>query len=751
MTVIWKYRFSEIFRLRVDFVVEFYILKRNAGQVFDFLQIKACQQTDKTCVVVFAEHIVLCLCVDGQFNISNPCAVHMAAVQRDIRLCLRIQRIIITLVDKGLTVAIVCIIKYDIVDAGFKTIVFVVTVCRRIQVTITDKFTKYIVRLIQQMTADVCSLFICIGKLRLCSAAQINMCFYILGFVSFADTVVVVILPDVTVNLGRNIQRTVGCADIEILLITQVYNTSIGNLIGLRYCLGYLVVLHDSRGIVAHLSLFIGGCCWRNGESKIIVFFRQNFLVGSGPICLFILDLVSTGFQSKELIISGKICISSCDSCTCCVFQCDFHTVQNGLFNIDVSLRFVPAVKDTVIVALYPDIAANRVVGTQCKVLIFCVDGSNACTGHAVDVDFSNRSRGQHAAALFRSSRGRRTVELQHTNRLFSLVREFYIAGCRDGRDASVADVYCVRGGQCQLHLFARAHICEAVVTVCIGENCGNRIAVNIRQRVTVCICQCDGDIRNFSFSVIINAVLVCIIPCKTTYGTRNINTKTLFKNIVISQSKYGGLCIGIVDTLRCLLNNRVSTIRHGIVSNKALRCKLHIVISGSKTCKIVLAELIRLCCCNDCAIVRDKLNCYILKFCFICSKKTVIVVFCPHSTGHFTIVYLLFLLSNDLRANNIGIGNTVVITYQTIFAPFNNERCNCAIRIDIIIPYASIASIIVHAPLDASTIIWFRFTVPVFIAPKQCAISAICVLAEERFACFICGAIAPIPIPLIS
>lgn len=129
----------------------------------------------------------------------------MAAVQRDIRLYLRIQRIIITLVDKGLTVAIVCIIKYDIVDAGFKTIVFVVTVCRRIQVTITDKFTKYIVRLIQQMTADVCSLFICIGKLRLCSAAQINMCFYILGFVSFADTVVVVILPDVTVNLGRNV------------------------------------------------------------------------------------------------------------------------------------------------------------------------------------------------------------------------------------------------------------------------------------------------------------------------------------------------------------------------------------------------------------------------------------------------------------------------------------------------------------------------------------------------------------------
>ena len=599
------------------------------------------------------------------------------------------------------------------------------------------------------MTADVCSLLIRISKLRFRCTAQVNVRLNILGFVGFADTVVVIILPDIAINFRRNIHCAVCCADIKILLVIQSHNASIGNLIGLRNCLSYFVVLHDSRRIIAHLSLFIGGCCWRNGESKIIVFFWQNFLVGSGPICLLILDLVSTGFQSKELIVSGKICISSCDSCTCCVFQCDFHTVQNGLFNIDVSLRFVPAVKDTVIVALYPDIAANRVVGTQCKVLIFCVDGSNACTGHAVDVDFSNRSRGQHAAALFRSSRGRRTVELQHTNRLFSLVCEFYIAGCRDRRDASVADVYRIRGRQRQFHFFARTHICEAVVTVCIGENWGNRIAVNIRQRVTVCICQCDGDIRNFSFSVIINAVLVRIIPCKTAYGTRNINTKTLFKNIVISQSKYGGLCIGIVDTLRCLLNNRVPTIRHGIVSNKALRCKLHIVISGSKTCKIVLAELIRLCCCNDCAIVRDKLNCYVLELCFVCSKKTIIVVFCPHSTGHFTIVYFLFLLSNDLRANNIGIGNTVVITYQTIFAPFNNERCNCAISIGVIVPYTALVSVIVHTPFVAN-VIRFCFVVPVFVAPKQCTISAICVLAEERFVCFICWTIAPIPIPLI-
>ena len=282
------------------------------------------------------------------------------------------------------------------------------------------------------MTADVCSLLIRISKLRFRCTAQVNVCFNILSFIGFADTVVVIILPDIAINLRRNIHCAVCCADIEILLIAQTYNAGIGNLIGFRNRFSYLVVLHDGRGIVAHLGLFIGGCRRGNEESKIIVFFRQNFLVGSGLVCLLVLYLVSAGFQSKEFIVSGKVSIGSRDSCACCIFQSDLYAIQNRFFNIDVSLRFVPAVKDTVIVALNPDITANRIVGTQCKVLVFCVDGSNARASHAVDIDFSNRSSIQHASALFGSRGGRSTVEFQHINRPFSLICALFIAGCRD-------------------------------------------------------------------------------------------------------------------------------------------------------------------------------------------------------------------------------------------------------------------------------------------------------------------------------
>ena len=429
---IGEYGFTGIICLLVNFVVELNILERNPGQVFDFLQIKACQQTDKTCIVMLTEHIIFRLCVYRQLDVSNPCAVHMAAVQRDVRLCLGIQCIVITLVNKSLTVVIIGVIKHDIIDTGFEVIVLVVTVCCRIQITIADKFTKYIVGLVQQMTADVCSLLIRISKLRFRCTAQVNVCFNILSFIGFADTVVVIILPDIAINLRRNIHCAVCCADIEILLIAQTYNAGIGNLIGFRNRFSYLVVLHDGRGIVAHLGLFIGGCRRGNEESKIIVFFRQNFLVGSGLVCLLVLYLVSAGFQSKEFIVPGKVSIGSRNSCACCIFQSDLYAIQNRLFNIDVSLRFVPAVKDTVIVALNPDITANRIVGTQCKVLVFCVDGSNARAGHAVDIDFSNRSSTQHASALFGSRGGRSTVEFQHINRPFSLICALFIAGCRD-------------------------------------------------------------------------------------------------------------------------------------------------------------------------------------------------------------------------------------------------------------------------------------------------------------------------------